>query len=59
MPVTVREYLCPQNHRCPSVRVCPAGALSQKGFAAPVVDERKCTDCGRCARICPMGALRK
>jgi ferredoxin len=57
--VTVRESLCPQNHSCPSVRVCPVGALSQRGYAAPIVDESKCTNCGRCTKRCPMGALRK
>lgn len=25
---------CPQNHKCPAVKVCPVGALSQKGFEA-------------------------
>ena len=29
-----------------------AVALAQKGYAAPIVDPTKCTDCGRCAMIC-------
>lgn len=49
---------CPQNHPCPSIRVCPVGALTQKGFAAPVVDQSKCTQCGKCVRFCPMRALK-
>jgi ferredoxin len=48
---------CPQNHPCPSLTVCPMGALSQKGFAAPVVDHNKCIACKKCAQFCPMGAL--
>ncbi len=48
---------CPQNHPCPSVRVCPVGALTQKGFAAPVVDHEKCVKCGKCAQFCPKMAL--
>jgi ferredoxin len=48
---------CPQNHPCPAVRLCPAGALSQKGWAAPVVDSGLCTECGLCALQCPYGAL--
>jgi ferredoxin len=48
---------CPQNHTCPAVRLCPAGALSQKGWAAPVVDRELCTDCGLCALQCPYRAL--
>jgi ferredoxin len=48
---------CPQNHPCPSVRVCPTGALSQSGFSAPVVDQEKCVSCGKCVRFCPRRAL--
>lgn len=48
---------CPQNHPCPSVSVCPVGALSQKGFAAPEVDQDKCVRCGKCAAFCPKKAL--
>ncbi len=58
MAITVVKQRCPQNHRCPSLRVCPVGALKQDGNAAPTVDESKCIDCGRCVRYCPMGALR-
>lgn len=57
MAIKVVKSRCPQNHRCPSVRVCKLGALSQQGNAAPVVDVEKCTDCGACVRSCPMGAL--
>ncbi|WP_323434059.1 hypothetical protein [Lutispora sp.] len=27
MTITINEARCPQNHPCPSVKVCPAGAL--------------------------------
>ena len=57
MAVKVIKARCPQNHPCPSVKVCPFGALKQNGFDAPTVDESKCTDCGKCVRFCPMGAL--
>lgn len=53
----VKKARCPQNHACPSVRVCAAGALTQNGYAAPKVDNEKCTRCGRCVRYCPMRAL--
>ena len=29
---------CPQNHKCPAVKVCPVGALLQEGFEAPKID---------------------
>jgi len=48
---------CPQNHPCPSIRVCPTGALTQKGFRAPDVSQEKCVGCGKCVRYCPMRAL--
>ncbi|MDC7124690.1 MAG: 4Fe-4S binding protein [Spirochaetales bacterium] len=56
--LTVKINRCPQNHPCPSVKVCPVNALSQKGFDAPVVDQQKCIKCGKCVRFCPMRALR-
>lgn len=59
MAIRVVASRCPQNHRCPSLRVCPAGALTQKGNRAPHVDPNKCIDCGRCLRSCPMSALQQ
>ncbi len=58
MPKIVKE-LCPQNHPCPAVRVCPVNALIQKGFDALVIDSDKCTSCGKCVKFCPMGAIQK
>lgn len=55
--LVVLKSRCPQNHPCPSVRVCPVNALVQKGYAAPVVDESKCVKCGKCVRYCPMRAI--
>jgi ferredoxin len=57
MAVDVIRHRCPRNHPCPSIRVCPTGALKQEGFKAPTVDMSLCTDCGKCTRYCPMGAL--
>lgn len=59
MAITVQQARCPQNHRCPALRVCPVAALSQSGVSAPQVDEAKCIDCGKCARVCPTGALQQ
>ncbi len=55
--LVVQKHRCPQNHRCPSVSACPFGALSQTGYAAPVVDYKKCTGCGKCTRYCMPRAL--
>ena len=53
----VNKTRCPQNHACPSIKVCPVGALTQKGYAAPTVDMDKCIKCGKCVKFCPMRAL--
>jgi len=57
LSLNVKKNRCPQNHSCPSVRVCPVNALKQNGYAAPTVDMDTCTKCGKCVRFCPMGAL--
>ena len=44
--LVVNVARCPQNHPCPSIRVCPTSALTQKGFRAPDVDQEKCVACG-------------
>lgn len=49
---------CPQNHKCPAVKVCPVGALSQEKFEAPKIDYEKCIRCGKCSNFCPKQALR-
>lgn len=55
--LTVNKARCPQNHPCPSVKVCPVGALSQQGFSAPTVNHDKCIRCGKCVAFCPGRAL--
>ncbi len=53
----IKKDNCPQSHACPSVKVCPVGALSQVGFNAPVIDYSKCIACGKCSNFCPKKAL--
>jgi Fe-S-cluster-containing hydrogenase component 2 len=50
--IKVDKRFCPQNHPCPTKRICPVGAIKQQGFAAPEIDHNKCTDCGKCIRTC-------
>jgi Fe-S-cluster-containing hydrogenase component 2 len=57
MKITVNEHKCPQNHPCPSVKICPVNALVQEGFKAPTVDESKCIRCGKCVKFCPKQAI--
>ncbi len=55
--LVVKTPRCPQNHPCPSVMICPVGALKQDGFNAPTVDNELCIKCGKCVNFCPMRAL--
>jgi Fe-S-cluster-containing hydrogenase component 2 len=55
--IRINRNRCPENHPCPSVRVCPVDALKQVRFAAPTADMDKCIKCGKCVRYCPMGAI--
>jgi len=59
MALIINPSACPQNHRCPIIRVCPVGAISQDGYGLPAIDEALCTECGKCTRFCPMQAVLK
>lgn len=55
--IRINRNRCPENHPCPSVRVCPVDALTQIRYSAPAADMGKCIKCGKCVRYCPMGAI--
>ncbi|NJK95601.1 MAG: 4Fe-4S binding protein [Bacteroidetes bacterium] len=57
MAYTISPKACPQNHRCPLIKVCPVGAITQDGFGLPVIDEEKCIECGLCKISCPLKAV--
>ena len=57
MKISVEKNRCPQNHPCPSIKVCPVGAIVQNGFDAPTIDHEKCIKCEVCVKYCPMGAI--
>jgi len=57
MAVTINPLVCPQNHRCPIIKKCPLGAISQDGNGLPIIDETKCAECMECANYCPMRAV--
>ena len=58
MKIVVDERNCPQNHPCPSIRVCPVNAITQVGYNAPVINEELCIKCKKCVMYCPMGAIK-
>ena len=59
MALVIDPLLCPQNHRCPMIPICPAGAISHKGNALPEIDPEKCIECGKCVRHCGRQAVHK
>jgi Fe-S-cluster-containing hydrogenase component 2 len=59
MQISVDKNRCPQNHRCPSIRVCPVGAIKQDGFDLPTIDDEICIKCKKCIMYCPMGAIQE
>lgn len=50
--IQVVSQLCPQNHPCPVVQMCPTNAIKQEGFNAPTVDMDLCRECGICTMSC-------
>lgn len=59
MALTIDKNRCPQNHKCPMLRVCPVEAITQDGYGLPKIDPEKCIECGKCTKYCPMGAVVK
>lgn len=57
--ITIDKNKCPQNHRCPSIAVCPVGAISQNGFELPIINQELCVECGKCIKFCPRKAIQK
>lgn len=58
MKIMVNDQKCPQNHKCPSISVCPVGAITQADIhALPQVDAAVCILCRKCMRSCPKGAF--
>lgn len=55
--IIVDKNLCPQNHRCPAIKVCPVKAISQNNYELPQIDQDKCIKCEKCIKFCPMDAI--
>ena len=58
MKIIIKEELCPKNHSCPVISVCPEEAIIQNNpFSAPIIESENCADCGLCANYCAYGAI--
>ena len=57
--ITIDKNKFPQNHRCPSIAVCPVGAISQNGFELSMINQELCVECEKCINFCPRRAIQK
>lgn len=57
--IIVDKNLCPQNHSCPSIKVCPVEAITQNGFDLPKIDSEKCIICKKCINFCTKQAIKE
>lgn len=55
--IQVNKSICPHNHVCPLIKICPVGAISQNAEGFPVIDYTLCIECGKCVRKCPIRAM--
>ncbi len=56
--VNINNSLCPSNHYCPVVNICPAQAILQDHpFQTPIINKTKCTLCQKCVKACPYRAF--
>jgi len=55
--ITIDKNKCPQNHKCPAIKVCPVNAISQTNYELPRVNNEICIECKKCINFCPMRAI--
>lgn len=57
--IQVDKKICPHDHVCPLVRLCPVRAISQNADGFPEIDHSLCIECGKCVRKCPKKAMKQ
>lgn len=57
--IEVDKSICPHDHVCPLIRICPVGAITQDAGGYPVIDHELCIECGSCVRKCPKKAMKQ
>lgn len=57
--IQVDKAICPHNHVCPLIKLCPVGAITQDADGYPVIDYSLCIECGKCVRSCPKKAMKQ
>ncbi len=59
MAIVVDRELCPHDHSCPLIDLCPVEAISQGADGYPTVDAERCIECQQCVAACPMRAMKQ
>ena len=64
--IQLDRNICPHDHLCPLIKICPVGAISRTDYVAPgkklparIVDQEKCIKCGMCIASCKFKAIEK
>ncbi len=59
MPVLINFKICDNSKDCSGIEACPVKAFSwDEQRKTIVVDNEKCVSCGKCAKACPVGAIK-
>jgi len=59
MPAIINFKICDNSSECDGPIVCPTKAITwNKNTKTLEINESKCTNCGLCAKACPVGAIK-
>jgi len=59
MAVLINFKICDNSKDCSGIEVCPTGAFYWDAKKKTIaVDNAKCSSCGKCEEVCPVGAIR-
>ncbi|MCL2318084.1 MAG: 4Fe-4S binding protein [Methanomassiliicoccaceae archaeon] len=58
MRMIVNKNKCPQDHKCPAIKICAQKAISQATITSlPQIDPELCVMCRKCQKFCPKRAF--
>jgi ferredoxin len=59
MPAIINFKICDNSSECDGPIICPVKAITwNENKKILEIDESKCTNCGLCAKACPVGAIK-
>ncbi len=58
MAVIINFKICDNAEKCNGIAVCPTGALSwSRSKKKIIINNKKCISCGKCKKVCEVGAI--